>query len=109
MKMNDKRLRLRSLHEENQRYHDTGGVSENNRDRGFIPAFMDTVTGDAYPSRFANGKLAPVHLFDGLPDTLVKKSVVTGRTYALRDGLVSGFLLGRRFYTRAEAATEMCK
>ena len=109
MKMNDKRLRLRSLYEENEYYHNTGGVSENNRSRGFIPAFMDTATGNAYPSRFANGELAPVHLFDGLPDTLVKKSVVTGRTYALRDGLVSGFLLGRIFYTRAEAAMAMCK
>ncbi|HID82439.1 MAG TPA: hypothetical protein EYH06_04965 [Chromatiales bacterium] len=107
--MSDKRLRLRSLYEENERYHGTGGVSENNRSRGFIPAFLDTATGNAYPSRFANGKLAPIHLFDGLPDMLVKKSVVTGRTYALRDGLVSGFLLGRRFYTRAEAATVVRK
>lgn len=109
MKMNDKSLRLKSLYEENERYFGTGGVSENNRDSGFVPAFMDTITGHAYPSRFANGKLAPVHLFDGLPDALVKKSVVTGRIYALREGLVSGFLQGRRFYTRAEAAITICK
>ena len=105
MKMNDKRLKAVSLEEENSQYKGTGGVSEGNRAYGFIPAFLDTVTGYAYPSRFANGKLAPVHLFDGLPEKLVEKSVVTGKVYALRKGLVSGFLRGQKFYTRSEAAT----
>lgn len=104
MKMNEKRLGLKTLREENRRYDGTAGVSEGNRSRGFIPAFLDKGTGNAYPSRFENGELAPVHLFDGLPEALVIRSVVTGRIYSLRDGLISGFLLGRRFYTRSEAA-----
>lgn len=107
MKMSDKKFQPASLKEENKQYQGTGGVSVENRGAGFIPAFLDTATGNAYPSRFANGKLAPVHLFDGLPESLVKKSVVTGKIYALKNGLISGFIRGRQFYTRAEVAHAM--
>ena len=104
MKIEDRKFIELSLRDENRQYHGTGGVSAGNRDVGFIPAFLDTVTGNAYPSRFANGRPAPVHLFDGLPEALVKKSLVTGKAYALKERLISGFIRDRRFYTRAEAA-----
>lgn len=104
MKSNHSKFKQLSLSEENREFRKTGGVSSGNRGAGFIPAFLDTNTGYAYPSTFANGQPAPVHMFDGLPDTLVKKSVVTGKIYALREGLVSGFIRNSKFYTRKEAA-----
>ena len=103
MKISDNNLKASSLAVENRQYKGTGGVSKDNRTSGFEPAFLNTVTGDVYPSCFLNGRPAPVHLFDGLPAHVVHKSVVTGRAYALQDGVISGFILGRRFYTRAEA------
>lgn len=81
-----------ALARENLRYIDTGGVSANNRDKGFIPAFMDTETGDVYQSRFANGMPAPIHVLAGLPEKLIEKK-----------SLVSGFLREETFYSREEA------
>ena len=103
MKTSDYKLKVESLAEENRQYLGTGGVSEGNRTSGFVPAFLNKVTGDVYLSCFSNGRPAPVHMLDGLPANTVLKSLVTGRAYALRDGVISGFILGRRFYTREEA------
>lgn len=103
MNTSDNKLKVESLVEENRQYRGTGGVSEGNRASGFVPAFLNKITGDVYLSCFSNGRLAPVHLLDGLPAHVVLKSVVTGRAYALQDGVISGFILGRRFYTREEA------
>ena len=64
--MNHARLEL-----ENVRYAGTGGVSRENRRYGFRPAFMDLETAAVYPACFADGRPAPFHLLDGLPDELV--------------------------------------
>lgn len=107
MKTSDNKLMANSLADENRQYKGTGGVSEGNHTLGFVPGFLNTVTGDVYLSCFSNGLPAPVHLFDGLPAQVVQKSSVTGRAYALLDGVISGFILGRRFYTREEACLEV--
>ena len=60
-----------TLAQENRQYANTGGVSAINRSQRFIPAFYDTATGRAYRSRFADGRPAPIHLLDGLPESLV--------------------------------------
>ncbi len=104
MKTNNRKLSVLSLQEENQTYAGTGGVSNCNRGAGFIPAFLDPDSDIAYPSCFANGKPAPIHIFDGLPNSLVKRSIVTGKAYALQKQLVSGFLKNEKFYTRSEVA-----
>ena len=104
MKTNNRKLNILSLQEENQTYAGTGGVSESNRSAGYTPAFLDTETGYVYRSCFASGKPAPIHLFEGLPDALVKRSIVTGKAYALQKHLVSGFLKNEQFYSRAEVA-----
>jgi len=44
-----------SLAQEKHQYTGTGGISDNNREQGLIPACMDTETGNVYRSRFPGG------------------------------------------------------
>ena len=78
--------------------------SENNREEGFVPAFLDTATGHVYRSCFANGTPAPIHLLDGLPGDLVIARDADRRAIAFKPTLVAGFLRADRFYTREQAA-----
>lgn len=100
-------LNARSLRVENDLYRGSGGVSEENRTAGFVPAFLDSVTGIAYRSRFADGRPAPVHLLEGLPNHLLNRYDETGGITSPGAGLISGFLRLGRFYTRSEAANAM--
>lgn len=93
-----------ALQTENQVFRGTGGRSEENRSVGFRPAFMDTQSNRVYPSRFADGRPAPFHLLDGLPDEVVMARDVSGRVAAIKSSVVSGFLRMGRFFTREEAA-----
>lgn len=93
------RLRL-----ENRTYAGSGGVSRHNRHRGFLPAFFDSETGRSVLSRFADGRVAPVHLLDGLPDEWVETRDRQGRVRSVRPGVIAGFVLDGRFYTREQAA-----
>ena len=92
------------LRQENERFRGTGGVSAANRKHGFLPAFFDTDTGVVYPSRFADGRQAPVHVYEGLPSILFRRHGVGGKPKSLKSSVVSGFVRGQRFYTRDEAA-----
>jgi hypothetical protein len=94
-----------ALAAENHRFSGSGGRSQENRQAGFSPAFRDAETGMVYPSRFADGRPAPFHLLDGLPDELVLLRHPSGRVEAVKSSLVSGFLRNRRFFTRDEAAS----
>lgn len=76
-----------SLARENLQYTGTGGVSANNRDKGFIPAFMDTETGNIYRSCFANGMPAPVHVLAGLPENLIGKGSLDADKHYIVDPL----------------------
>lgn len=98
-------LHSRSLRRQNQIYAGTGGISEVNRKEGFVPGFFNPETGTAVVSRFANGTPAPIHLLDGLPDAWVSQRDRTGKALEACDGVVAGFLLGERFYTRGQAAS----
>lgn len=93
-----------SLRKQNARFEGTRGVSRNNAALGFVPAFQDRLSGEAHRSCFANGAPAPLHLLGGLPTEWVATRDGDGQPCALRPGIVAGFLLGDRFYTRAEAA-----
>jgi hypothetical protein len=92
------------LQQENIVYQGSGGVSADNRCFGFRPAFRNTETGDVYPSRFADGRLAPVHMIDGLPDVLVVARSGTGRVTSVKDSVQAGFILNGCFYDRDQAA-----
>jgi len=91
-----------ALRQENIRFRGTGGISRNNRSCGFRPAFLDTLSGRTYISRFANGAPAPVHLLEGLPAELVVSG--EGQALRIRATVISGFVLDGCFYTRDQAA-----
>ena len=81
-----------------------GGVSANNARLGFRPAFMDFATQRIYPSRFADGRLAPFHLLDGLPEEVISERSPAGRVITAKSTLISGFVRNGFFYTRTAAA-----
>ena len=85
----------------------TGGVSQENRHLGFVPAFMDTRTGTVYGSSFADGRPAPFHLLDGLPDEVVVARDRHGRPSHVVGTVIAGFSLNGRFYTREQAAAHV--
>ena len=97
--MTERRLTL-----ETARHRGTGGVSEENHRLGFLPAFIDRATRVVYPSRFADGRPAPVHVLDGLPEDVVLSRRSDGRVAAVKPSVESGFLRRGRFYAREEAA-----
>lgn len=97
-------LTRETLRQENLAFVGTGGVSEANRSRGFLPAFYDVATGRAEIARFADGRPAPMHLLDGLPDAWVEARDAAGRVRAIKSSVISGFIRGAYFYTRDQAA-----
>jgi hypothetical protein len=97
--MNVARLQL-----ENLVYRGTGGRSEENRNLGFRPAFLDFATQRIYLSRFRNGMPAPIHVIDGLPDEVVIDRSVSGRVLGTKATLIAGFVRNGFFYTRRAAA-----
>lgn len=92
------------LEQETIAYQGSGGVSADNGCFGFRPAFRNTETGNVYLSRFADGRLAPIHMIDGLPNELVVARSATGKVISLKDSVQSGFILNGCFYDRDEAA-----
>lgn len=98
--LNTERLRW-----ENSQFRNTGGVSQCNRALGFRPAFRDEATGTVYLSCFDNGRPAPIHLLDALPDEVVVSRNPAGGVATIKDSVVSGFVRGEQFLTRTEAAT----
>ena len=92
------------LRMQNHEFKGTGGMSRGNRSQGFVPAFRDSCTDTVYLSRFADGRIAPIHMLDGLPSKLVIRKTSSGRVIEVSDSVISGFLRSDRFYTRAQAA-----
>jgi hypothetical protein len=92
------------LQRQNRRFLGTAGRSQENRGLGFRPAFMDTDTRIVYPSCFADGRPAPFHLIDGLPDKLIAARLSSGGAAAVKASVISGFVRAGRFYSRDEAA-----
>jgi hypothetical protein len=97
-------LNKEQLRHENAAHVGTGGRSEENAGLGFRPAFLDFATHTIYLSRFADGRLAPCHLLEGLPDEVVSDRAESGRVIAAKATLVSGFERKGFFYTRAAAS-----
>ena len=82
----------------------SGGVSAENQSFGFKPAFLDTATGITYLASFVDGRPAPFHILDGMPDELVLARDRRGAVSRVVGTVVAGFLKGGVFYTREEAA-----
>jgi hypothetical protein len=85
-------------------YRGKGGVSAENQTLGFVPAFKDTATGIVYPATFADGRPAPYHVLDGLPDELVIARDRRGVAAQVVGTIIAGFLRKGVFFTREEAA-----
>ncbi len=92
---------------ENIEYQNTTGLSGNNVEHGFLPAFLDSNSGQVYRSCYSNGKCAAVHLYDGLPDELITKRNINNKPVAVKASVVSGFLFQQRFYTREQAIIKL--
>jgi hypothetical protein len=102
--LNPKYTPFIDLLKENEIFKSTDGVSKNNENLGFIPAFLDKATGIIYLSRFINGTLSPVHIFDGLPDNLINTRSSDGSICSLNSNVISGFSRIGLFYSREQAA-----
>lgn len=97
-------LTIGELTRQRRHFKGTGGMSEENRGFGFLPAFRDASTGRVYLSRFADGRIAPMHLLEGLPPELVVQRAGSGRVTAVRNSVTAGFVKAGQFYTRSQAA-----
>jgi hypothetical protein len=96
-----------ALAEENRRYAGSGGLSQNNSEAGFEPAYRDRRSGRVVRSCFADGRPAPIHVLEGLPAEWVSARDADHRVVALDDNIVAGFIRQGRFYTREEAAAAL--
>lgn len=92
------------LIEENAAFAGSGGVSGNNRHARFLPAFQNVLSGEVELSRFCDGRQAPCHLFDALPEEWVLLWDLQGRVCELKAHIVSGFVRQQQFYSRQQAA-----
>lgn len=97
-------LTEKQLDRENTVHVGTGGRSQENSGLGFRPAFFDFATHRIFPSRFADGRLAPFHLLDGLPDEAIADRAPNGRVISAKATVISGFVRDGYFYTRTAAA-----
>jgi len=102
-------LTRKTLEDGNRRYTGRGGISEENRGLGFLLAYRDSATGSIHLSRFANGRRAPIHLLDGLPEQLALRREASGKVIALKGSVNAGFVREGRFYTREQAARAMMR
>lgn len=91
------------LHSQNQEFIGTKGVSEENQEAGFRPAYRHAETGEAMISCFSDGTPAPVHVLEGLPATWVTARDSNGKVTRVSSAVVAGFLRNGIFYTREDA------
>lgn len=92
------------LDDERRQYRGTAGESALAVGLGLQPAFRHEGTGEVVAARFADGRPAPLHVLDGLPEGWIAARDDNGRALRTRPDVVCGFLGAGRFYTRAEAA-----
>lgn len=97
-------MRKRDLRQQNRRFANTGGISQNNHQQKFVPGFMDSSTGEIARSLFATGAPAPIHLLEGLPSHWATERNAAGQITKVKDTIVAGFIRTGEFYTRAQTA-----
>ena len=88
---------------QNEEYLGTGGRSQENRHAHFVPAFKDRDTNIVYSSKFGDGRTAPFHCIDGLPEDAFTDDEVP----SLKTNVIVGFIREGKFFTRDEAAAWM--
>jgi hypothetical protein len=100
-------LTRETLKTQNQRFCHTAGVSHQNNRWGYLPGFLDEETGSVYPSCKADGTLAPIHVMDGLPESLITARSASGRAAAVKRTVIAGFIKEGHFYTREQVANAL--
>ncbi|WP_250657739.1 hypothetical protein [Alkalimarinus coralli] len=95
-------LCCKRLSDENKLFAGTLGLSQNNAEYGFCPAFRNEKTKQVLLSRTANGKVSPVHLLEGLPQNWFFPNTQDDQARVLLDEITSGFVRQGIFYTREE-------
>jgi hypothetical protein len=95
------------LRQQNLAFQGTCGVSAGNRSQGFAPAFLDRETGMIYLARYADGRPAPLHLLEGLPQEVVVSRTADGQCTGVKPSLIAGFVRASQFYTREQLASKM--
>jgi len=103
----NKLLTKETLRRQNLAFACTGGISQENCASGFRPAFYDPTTGHAELARFADGRPAPMHVLDGVPDAWVARRDAFGHIIAIKNTIIAGFIRYGLFYTREQAAAAM--
>jgi hypothetical protein len=98
-----------TLRAEHRIFAGTGGISQNNRSQDFQPGSYDAESGQMAISCFADGRPAPIHVLDGVPANWVTARNAGGGILSIKASVVSGFICGGRFYSRAEAAALMVR
>ena len=63
-----------------------------------IPAFYDLQNDEIYISRFNDGNIAPMHVYDSLPDAVLTRDELN---------VVSGFLFNGQFLTGDQAYQQL--
>ena len=89
---------------ENLAYQGTLGLSENNRGKGFLPAFRHEASGQVHIACNKDGSTCTFHLIDWLPQEWATAHTDDGRVLCLSSGITAGFVRDGIFYTREEAA-----
>lgn len=74
-------------------------------EKQYQPAFFDTRTNTVHISRYPDGRPAPIHLPDNLPDDLQRES--GEHTSSVTESVVVGFLRGQTFYTRQQVSRRL--
>lgn len=90
------------LRQQSANYHGTAGSSEKTFCLGFRPAFFDRDTSEIHLCRFSDGRLANLHVMDGLPASVVTRWNPDGKPGAVKASLVAGFEKDGTFYTRED-------
>jgi hypothetical protein len=91
------------LDTQNAEYAGTAGVSQHNRTAGFIPAYCNHADGQVVASRFADGRPAPIHVLEGVPDDWVEHRDTDSGSIRLKPTVEAGFIRDGRFFSRAAA------
>ena len=97
-------MNIQTLRFENKAFAGTRGISENNCESGFKPAFLDKKTGRVEIAKMKNGQEASMHLIAGLPHEWAASLAKDGSVETLQAGIIAGFELDGIFFTREEAA-----
>ncbi len=97
-------LTQRALQHASAPFKGTCGDSATAVAHNFVPAFRNDANGAVELARHADGSPACMHLIAYLPRQWAARCDQKGKIVELRDGIVAGFCLGSKFFTREEAA-----